>query len=296
MSNPKISIGMPVYNGSIYIEEAINSVLNQTFKDFELIISDNASIDDTENICNKYLALDSRIHYIRQDKNIGGINNFKFVLDNSSGKYFMWLAADDALGNIDFLKSLNDKISDKYDFYFPEVSILNFKNEIVSPNTMQSFIRCQTKIDFLEVSLSQNSMHLYSLFLKSNLIKDWKYLELCKNLKHCNEGLFVHAINAKRNGIFVNNAIKLYRQHKDNWASKVSGKNLILSQMSYALKTINLISSLNYIPFLKKIQFFIKIIYTSLKASTYFALNRLWHKLGFEKFSSLKKVINKLRI
>ena len=102
MSNPKISIGMPIYNGASYIDQAINSVLNQTFKDFELIISDNASTDNTENICKKYLSLDNRIHYLRQKKNIGGINNFKFVLDSSVGKYFMWLAADDVLGNSNF--------------------------------------------------------------------------------------------------------------------------------------------------------------------------------------------------
>ena len=295
MSNPKISIGMPIYNGASYIDQAINSVLNQTFKDFELIISDNASTDNTENICKKYLSLDNRIHYLRQKKNIGGINNFKFVLDSSVGKYFMWLAADDALGNANFLKLLNDKISEKYDFYFPEVSIINYKNEVMKSNTMQSFNRLNTKIDFLKVSLDQNSQQLYSLFTKSKLIEDWKYLETCKNLKHCNEGLFVHVINATRNGYFVKDALKFYRYHKSNWVSKVNGKNLILSQMIYALKSIKLILGLNELLFFKKIQFPIKIFFTSFKAIVYFALNRLWHKLGFEKFRLLKKIINKLR-
>jgi len=93
--NPKISIGMPVYNGAKYIREALDSLLGQTFTDFELIISDNASTDNTEAICREYAAKDERIRYIRQPHNLGASANFKFVLDEAQGEYFMWAAADD---------------------------------------------------------------------------------------------------------------------------------------------------------------------------------------------------------
>ncbi|NNE33800.1 MAG: glycosyltransferase family 2 protein, partial [Rhodothermales bacterium] len=63
---PKISVGVPVYNGENYLEEAVNSVLAQTFPDFEVIISDNASDDRTEEICRGFEARDSRIRYIRR--------------------------------------------------------------------------------------------------------------------------------------------------------------------------------------------------------------------------------------
>ena len=86
---------MPVYNGEIYIEEAIRSILNQTFTDFEFIISDNASTDKTENICRAYAATDRRIKYIRQNINIGLSNNFNHVVELSTGKYFKWVAHDD---------------------------------------------------------------------------------------------------------------------------------------------------------------------------------------------------------
>lgn len=86
---------MPVYNGEIYIVEALDSLLGQTFAEFELIISDNASTDATESICQKYAAKDSRIRYIRQPENLGAVANFKFVLDEARGEYFMWAAADD---------------------------------------------------------------------------------------------------------------------------------------------------------------------------------------------------------
>ncbi len=86
---------MPVFNGGLYIEAALISILNQTYKNFELIISDNASIDDTEAICRKYTALDNRITYIKQSANKGGLANFFTVLSHASGEYFMWAAADD---------------------------------------------------------------------------------------------------------------------------------------------------------------------------------------------------------
>jgi glycosyltransferase involved in cell wall biosynthesis len=95
MSNPKVSIGMPVYNGEEFIREALDSLLAQTFTDFELIISDNASTDGTEAICREYSSNDNRIRYIRQSENKGAMPNFQIVLDESIGKYFMWAADDD---------------------------------------------------------------------------------------------------------------------------------------------------------------------------------------------------------
>ncbi|MEZ4707760.1 MAG: glycosyltransferase, partial [Caldilineaceae bacterium] len=72
---PKVSIGLAVYNGEDYLSEAIESILNQSFSDFELIISDNASTDRTTAICEAYAAQDARIRYHRNETNIGGANN-----------------------------------------------------------------------------------------------------------------------------------------------------------------------------------------------------------------------------
>jgi len=92
---PQVSIGLPVYNGAKFIQEALDSLLAQSFTNFELIISDNASTDESEAICQKYVARDLRIRYVRQTENLGAIANFKFVLDEAVGEYFMWAAADD---------------------------------------------------------------------------------------------------------------------------------------------------------------------------------------------------------
>jgi glycosyltransferase involved in cell wall biosynthesis len=92
---PTVSIGMPVYNGGKYIKEAIDSLLAQTFKDFELIISDNCSTDGTEAICLEYTKNDKRVRYVKQSQNIGASKNFEFVLQESKGEFFMWAAHDD---------------------------------------------------------------------------------------------------------------------------------------------------------------------------------------------------------
>ena len=93
-NGPKISIGIPVYNGEKVIRKCIESVLQQTNRDFELIISDNASPDSTPKICEEYLNKDNRIIFVRQEKNMGGGWNFNFLLQNAVGEYFVWVAAD----------------------------------------------------------------------------------------------------------------------------------------------------------------------------------------------------------
>lgn len=109
---PVISIGMPVYNGEKNIKEALDSLLSQTFKDFELIISDNASTDATESICMEYANRDKRIRYIRQAQNNGALINFNLVLELASGEYFMWAASDDVWSK-DWVEKLITNFTDQ---------------------------------------------------------------------------------------------------------------------------------------------------------------------------------------
>jgi glycosyltransferase involved in cell wall biosynthesis len=91
----RVSIGLPVFNGEKYLAEALDSILAQTFADFELIISDNASTDRTPEICRAYTARDSRVRYFRNETNLGAARNFDRVFELSSGEYFKWAAHDD---------------------------------------------------------------------------------------------------------------------------------------------------------------------------------------------------------
>jgi glycosyltransferase involved in cell wall biosynthesis len=94
-NSPCVSIGLPVFNGGKYLAETLESILRQTFSDFTLIISDNASADDTEEICCKYATRDCRIDYSRNTTNLGAAKNFNKVFELSSGRYFKWAAHDD---------------------------------------------------------------------------------------------------------------------------------------------------------------------------------------------------------
>jgi glycosyltransferase involved in cell wall biosynthesis len=99
---PTISIGMAVYNGANYLAAALDSILAQSFSDFELIISDNASTDATAEVCRKYQARNARIRYYRNPRNFGAAKNHNQVFELSSGKYFKWASHDDVLAP-DFL-------------------------------------------------------------------------------------------------------------------------------------------------------------------------------------------------
>lgn len=92
---PLVNIGIPVYNAEKFICQALDSLLNQDYEHFELIISDNHSIDSTEEICLDYMARDKRIRYFRNEMNVGAIKNFNKVFEISQGEYFMWHAHDD---------------------------------------------------------------------------------------------------------------------------------------------------------------------------------------------------------
>lgn len=93
--NPLVSVGMPVYNGAKTLRRALDSILEQDYPNLELIISDNASTDETSKVCREYASRDSRIVYYRAKKNMGASWNFNHALKLSKGKYFMWAAHDD---------------------------------------------------------------------------------------------------------------------------------------------------------------------------------------------------------
>ena len=120
---PQISIGLPVFNGERFIAEAIECVLSQTFGDFELVISDNASTDTTREICLAFCRQDPRVRYERNSLNVGAAPNFNrcFVLAQPS-QYFKWMAYDDLMSD-DFLERCIDALEQdpKASIAFPEM-------------------------------------------------------------------------------------------------------------------------------------------------------------------------------
>jgi glycosyltransferase involved in cell wall biosynthesis len=92
---PRVSVGLPVYNGERFLRDAIDSILSQDMEEIEVVVCDNASTDGTRDICLDYAARDPRIRYHRNDVNIGGPANYRRAFRLAGGVYFKWAAHDD---------------------------------------------------------------------------------------------------------------------------------------------------------------------------------------------------------
>lgn len=170
-SSAYVSVGMPVYNGEKYIRDALNTLLQQTFADFELIISDNASSDQTEAICREYAQRDARIIYFQQKENLGAAANFQFVLDRAQADLFMWAAYDDEWAK-DYLMDATALLGDRnMDFVFPTFSVRSIKLNIGKKfdeeifGFIESTDRRQRVLQFLALHHNSHKCNIvYSLF------------------------------------------------------------------------------------------------------------------------------------
>ena len=132
INEPLVSILIPVYNGGKYLNLTIEKLLDQSYQNIEIIISDNNSQDDTKNICSKFSKLDNRIIYYKQDTNIGMIKNELFLTQKIKGKYFCWMPAGDYF-NKDFIKYGVEYLDSHHD------TISCFGETICFDNKMNNF-------------------------------------------------------------------------------------------------------------------------------------------------------------
>ena len=294
-NRPLISIGLPVYNGEPFLRKTIDSVLSQTFRNFELIILDNASIDSTGKICRAYKKKDDRIKYIRQKVNIPAFNNFKNALDEARAKYFMWIAADDMFGNENYLEIIIKKISYKYNFYFTDVSIIDDKGKIIKTKVMQKFENCKTKFDFFKETIYICSYQFYGLYERLKLIEDFKYLEITKYYKCFNEGLFLYYVAATRKVKFIKNAIKFYRVHSNqsSSSSKLRAYQLIISWLLFFYRGAYLILILKNFSFKKKMNLIAIQLNVTAKFLLILILGSIWQTLHLKKINSFLKLKSK---
>jgi len=154
-NTPKVSIGLPVYNGENYLREALDSLLSQTYTDFELIISDNASTDATQSICEDYASKDMRIHYHRCAANIGAAANYNRVFELARGEYFKWAAHDDVCSP-EFLMSCVEQLDGDSEsvLCYPTDVAIDSKGEII-PNYMDKY----TNLNHLEMPTPYKRLH-----------------------------------------------------------------------------------------------------------------------------------------
>jgi glycosyltransferase involved in cell wall biosynthesis len=170
---PLVSIGLPVYNGERYITLAIESILAQTFTDFELIVSDNASTDATREICQKFSARDTRIRYVRHPHNVGVTRNFNGVVDQATAPFFKWASADDIVAP-DLLEKC--------------VDVLNRDQSVVLVHSRTRFVDA----DGRESPREDSSLHLMEERPSERLEILWQ------RLRYCNAQYGVMRIDALR--------------------------------------------------------------------------------------------------
>jgi glycosyltransferase involved in cell wall biosynthesis len=173
---PIVSIGMPVFNGEKTLRMALDSLLSQTYSNFERIISDNCSTDSTACICREYAEKDNRIRYFRQTSNVGGTENFKFVLEQSTAFYFMWAGSDDTR-SLDFLE-INYKFLEENADYVASTSPSGFENW----NSDRSLVTFAMDgnvygryVQFFKNSFLSHGF-LYSLF-RTNALRESEYFD-----------------------------------------------------------------------------------------------------------------------
>ena len=186
---PKVSIGLPVFNGQNYLREALDSLLGQTFRDFELIVSDNASTDATAEIVRTYEQSDPRIRYFRQATNIGVGGNFLFVLHQSRGEMFMWASHDDVWSS-NWLEVLTSHITAE-DAGVRGTLLFVRGGTTIAEKRLPSFrhrdfVRC-----FLSNENNYRNHYIYSLFNREKLLK---VRESVYFLDYYPDAIFVYAI------------------------------------------------------------------------------------------------------
>ncbi len=172
---PRVSIGLPVYNGEKYLATALDSILAQDFGDFELIISDNASTDATQEICDTYVRRDSRITYSRLPENLGAAPNYNRVVHMSTGALFKWATHDDTLhpaflsqcvGAFDTFESPPALVHPKAEFIDEDGQVIRPDMDRMRADSNYSFVRAFQTLQALNLAAP-----VFGVFHKETLKK-----------------------------------------------------------------------------------------------------------------------------
>lgn len=217
-THPKVTIGLPVFNGESHLDRAINSLLSQTYQDFTMIICDNASNDQTPSICEKWQKKDPRVRYHRGEVNIGAAGNFSRVLSLAESPYFMWAAHDD-FWHKRFIESCLSQLeqSPEYGFAMPLYGLksLKWKIQRKAKASMLKHISSSTRSERV---LTQINTHAASHIC--NLVYALFRTDLLKEVFHrygiSNDGLLTVTILGSAKGALVEEYLFL-KQYLNLW-------------------------------------------------------------------------------
>lgn len=213
---PLVSIGLPVYNGEKYIREALDSILSQDYPNFEVIIADNASTDDTESICHEYVKRDRRIKYFRRSENFGMVKNFLYTFENASGKYFTLLAHDDLISSKEYLSSTISYMNKHPNVVCCGCSVDSFYDENPMMKTTYSFEWIapnknwkEARLEFFHYPTNMDLM-IYAMY-RSDILKN---IKLMRNINKYKKHILILADLCKVGRIVaLPRSLRSYRCH-----------------------------------------------------------------------------------
>jgi glycosyltransferase involved in cell wall biosynthesis len=168
-----VSIGLPVYNGGRYIAETLDSLLAQTYEDFELIICDNASTDRTEQICRTYAAKDDRIRYVRNSTNLGATRNYRLAFELSSGEYFRWANCDDLFAPTSLSRCVETLDREQATVLtYPKTKLIDARGQIISEYEDGLHLQAASASErFVHLSLRLGLVNAIYGLIRANVLK-----------------------------------------------------------------------------------------------------------------------------
>ncbi len=234
-SAPLVTIGLPVYNGGKYLRLALDSLLAQTFKDFKLVVSDNASIDDTENICREYARTDSRIKYFRQESNLGASGNFHFVkAQGTQSKYFMWAAHDDIWESNWLEVLINEFTEDDLALRGRAINI-DGAGQYIGETFVTSFSKGQVLKVFMDNEKNCRALYWYALF--NNEILHKVNLNLLDSTYGVDTLFIIHLVEF--GALRVTNKTSQYYRRHDASETNIMAKDFFAHRVLYYLFPIS---------------------------------------------------------
>lgn len=213
----KIDILLATYNGEKFVKEQIESILNQTYENFNLIISDDASTDNTLNILEEYEKKDTRIKVFKKEKNKGLIDNFEFLLKNVTSDYFMFSDQDDIWKKDKIEKSINKLKEESLGLVYTDLEIVDEKLNVIYPSywKYKQIYKKIIKYNNFEALYLNNFVTGCTILAKSKYIKD--ILPLPRNSKFVLHDYWTALIISAKDKIsYVEEPTIQYRQHKNN--------------------------------------------------------------------------------
>lgn len=232
----KVDILLATYNGEKYIREQIDSILNQTHKEFRLLISDDGSTDGTRDILNEYKAKDERIEVFMQEENLGVVKNFEFLLGKVDAKYYMFSDQDDIWKAEKIEKSLK-KIEEGFDLVYSDLEVVDENLNVTYESywKLKGIYKKIKKYNNFESLYLNNFITGCTVISKKELIDS--FMPLPNTSKFVLHDYWISLIVSQNGKIaYVEEPLIKYRQHKNN---KVGSK-----KKSDELKSIDEIRSL----------------------------------------------------